>query len=132
MMSISTVFSIFLLFSSAILACLFAFLGSNPPKTLPLPIKNYYITAWFFLVLTFITFQSVILKRSKKNNMKKKKNDIILNNAYFVILAICSLEAAASWDVYGRGDVSIVCILCIAASIYNVYLLSTSNKDSHR
>ncbi|TRY77813.1 hypothetical protein TCAL_14389 [Tigriopus californicus] len=59
----------------------------------------------------------------------QSKPSIILNNAYFILMAVIFLEIAASWDVYGRGDVGLWSMSIIVMCILNVYCLSTSGPS---
>ncbi len=67
------------------------------------------------------------VKISQNPLLRHGKTYVVLNNAYFVMMAILCLEMAASWDVYGRGDVATWNALCIAFNIFNIYVLTSRN-----
>ncbi len=56
---------------------------------------------------------------------------LVVNNGYFVAMAILCLEMAASWDVYGRGDLAAWSACSIVASIVNIYSLSSRHFTKH-
>ena len=53
--------------------------------------------------------------------------EVILTNAYFIVAAVLFLEMSASWDVYGRYDISSWCVGCLAVSLLNVFVVSSRN-----
>lgn len=118
------------LIASVIGAVVYLYLGGNFPKGFP--VRNFYINVWFCGLLAFLALQALLIQsrddgevNSSQNNDGKEKTQVVLNNAYYIVLAILCLEMAASWDVYGRGDVAALAASCIAMSIFNVYVVSS-------
>jgi len=91
-------------------------------------IRNYYVNVWFCLLLAFLAFQNAAIQ-AQNPAVKHGRTYVVLNNAYYVLMAILCLEMAASWDVYGRADVATWSAVCIAASIVNVYSLTSRHID---
>lgn len=88
-------------------------------------ISNRFINIWFSCMLAFFAIQGVMIQ-AKTGITGQSKPSIILNNAYFILMAVIFLEIAASWDVYGRGDIGLWSMSIIIMCILNVYCLSTS------
>jgi len=51
-----------------------------------------------------------------------------LSNTYFIVVGVIFLEIAASWDVYGRGDVGGWACAVIVVAMVDIYVLNTQRE----
>ena len=58
--------------------------------------------------------------------------ELVLTNVFYITTAVMHLEMAASWDVYGRYDVSAYGVACIVVAVVNIYTVSSKNVRRRR